>query len=146
MRRLALASLVTALGACVTPGADVPALVEIETLAPPTGSHALRIHRVTVAQDGTVERRSHHGRDEPRRTEPESLAPEELRALRDLLATPVESEQTSVPFEASQFHITAHGSSEWSLDCFETEVHRCPIAFVKLWQSLDEIVGDLPEN
>jgi hypothetical protein len=147
MRRLALVSLPLALAACATPGPEVPALVEIETVAPPSRLHALRIHLVTVSQDGSIERRSHHWRDEPaRRTKPESLAPEQLRALRELLASPVAAEQPGVPLDTSQFRITVNGSPEWSLECYAMEVHRCPVAFLKLWQSLDEMIGDLPER
>ena len=72
---------------------------------------------------------------------------EQLRALRELLASPVAAEHPGVPLDtSSQFRITAQGTPEWSLECYATEVHRCPVGFLKLWQSLDEIIGDLPER
>ena len=61
-------------------------------------------------------------------------------------ATPVAVEQSSVPFDPKEFRVTVPGSSRWSVECYELEVHRCPIPFVKLWQSLDEIIGDLPQR
>lgn len=141
MRRIALAALATALAACATSGPEVPALVEVETV------HGSGIHRVTVGQDGSVVRRSHRFVADTSRTGREqTLTSDQLRAIVEVLATPVNAEQESVPLEASEFRITARGSPSWSVECHEIEVHRCPIPFLKLWQSLDEIIGDLPER
>ena len=150
MRRpgLALASLTVAVAACATPGPDVPVLVEIETLAPPSGAFTL-FASISSRWRRTVGSSAHRiigGTSGPsaairRRSRPSSCARSAISS-----ATPVIFGQTSVPLDASQFHITAHGSPEWSLDCYQTEVHRCPVVFLKLWQSLDEIIGDLPER
>ena len=93
--------------------------------------HALRIHLVTVAQDGWIERhRIIGGTSGPsaairRRSRPSSCARSAISS-----ATPVISDQTSVPLDTSQFRITVQGSPEWSLECYATEVHRGPVAFL----------------
>jgi hypothetical protein len=148
MRRLAVA-LAFGLAACAAFEPDVPPLVEIETTASPTQDGSSRgIHLVTVGTDGSVTRRFHgwNGTTPLRHVEPQTLSSQELGELRGLLSTPVTAEQGSAPVDALEFRITAHDAEKWSTECYELEVHHCPVPFVKLWQSLDELIGDLPEH
>src|SRR5262245_28251187 len=148
MRALPLGLAIAALQAlaCASPPAPLPAPLEIRVEIPPMQHDSSGVYMVSVQPNGWVRRRVAPWDGQLRVESGRRLDAQQLENLRALLgavnADAIQEQDLGGPLDSNEY-LLRYGE-RWSVRCDEFEAARCPPRFRELWQSLEQILGDLP--